>query len=115
MNHEPSRPQDPLRFFTFAGRLLFLATLLLSGGLFAWIVLYGKDRVPTGTYPLAFILIPVVIGAAIFFILAELLLRLLGIRVWTKADDANIHQSVQPHVGPAKTPANPGSEEGPPH
>src|ERR1039458_706452 len=91
MNQEP-RPRDPLRFFTFAGRLLFLVTLLLGVGLFAWVVLYGGERVPTGSYPVAFVLIPVVIGAALFFVVVELVLRLFGIPVWAVKNDAGVQQ-----------------------
>jgi hypothetical protein len=112
MNQEP-RPRDPLRFFTFAGRLLFLVTLLVSGGLFAWVVLYGGDRVPTGSYPVAFVLIPVVIGAAVFFVVAELVLRLFGIRVWAAKSDA-VQPAASPNGGPAEPPGNSEAGGGPP-
>jgi hypothetical protein len=104
MNQEP-RPKDPLRAFTLVGRLLVLVTLLLGGGLFAWIVLYAKDRMPDGGYPIAFILIPVVIGAAIFFVLAELFLRLFGIRVWSATDDPG-PQGTPPNGGPTTLSGN---------
>ena len=113
MNQEP-QPRDPLRFFTFAGRLLFLVTLLVSGGLFAWVVLYGGERVPTGSYPVALILIPVVIGAAIFFVVAELVLRLFGIPVWAAKNDAGVQQGAPPNGGPGTPPSDPGVGKGPP-
>ena len=113
MNQEP-QPRDPLRCFTFAGRLLFLATLLVGGGLFAWVVLYGKDRVPPGSYPVALILIPVVIGVAIFFVVVELVLRLFGIRVWAETKDADVQPGAAPKGGPAAPSENSGDGEGPP-
>jgi hypothetical protein len=65
---------------TFVGRLLLIATLLVSGGLFTWIVLYAKDRMPSGSYPIALVLIPVIMGAAVFFVVIESLLRMLDIQ-----------------------------------
>ena len=113
MNQEP-QPRDPLRCFTFAGRLLFLATLLVGGGLFAWVVLYGKDRVPTGSYPVALILIPVVIGVAIFFVVIEVVLRLFGLRVWAEAKGTDVQPGAPPNGGPATPSASSGGGEGPP-
>jgi len=98
MNEEPQR-RDPLRCFTFPGRLLFLATVFVGMGLFAWVVLYGKDHVPTGRYPVALILIPVVIGVAIFFVVVELVLRLFGIRVWSEAKGIDVQPDATPNGG----------------
>ena len=69
---EQQPPKDPLRMFTFVGRLLVLATLLIVGGMFYWFVMFVNDKVeshvfPSGHYPVAFLLIPGVIFAAIFF------------------------------------------------
>jgi hypothetical protein len=113
MNQAPGS-QDPLRFFTFAGRLLFLVTLVVGGGLFAWVVLYGKDRVPTGSYPVAFILIPVVIGAAIFFLIAQMVLRLFGIRVWAEDNGADAKQGAPPNDGPGASLGDPRRGQGSP-
>lgn len=113
MNQEP-RPRDPLRFFTFAGRLLFLVTLLLGVGLFAWVVLYGGERVPTGSYLVAFVLIPVVIGAALFFVVVELVLRLFGIPVWAVKNDAGVQQGAPSIGGPGTPPSDQGVGQGPP-
>ena len=86
MSKEPEF-RDPLRAFTFAGRLLVIATLLVAGGLFYWCVMYVNDYFPRRRYPLAFFLIPVVIGAAVFFGIVSLILRLVRIRVWKENDD----------------------------
>jgi len=85
MNEQP-RPKDPLRAFTFAGRLLLVLTLIIAAGVFYWYVMFVNDNLPSGSYPVAFLLIPVVIGAAIFFIVVSLILRLAGIRVWRQPD-----------------------------
>jgi hypothetical protein len=82
-------PQDPLRAFTFVGRLLLIATLLVAGGVFYWFVMFVNDNLPSGHYPVAFLLIPVVIGAAVFFFVVSLILQLMGIRVWRETDDHN--------------------------
>ena len=86
MSDQPP-PQDPLRAFTFVGRLLLIATLLVAGGVFYWFVMFVNDHLPSGHYPVAFLLIPVVIGAAVFFILVSSICQLVGIRVWRETDD----------------------------
>jgi hypothetical protein len=57
--------RDPLRAFTSAGRLAVIATIIVAGGLFYWCVMFINDYFPSGSYPVAFFLIPVVIGAAV--------------------------------------------------
>ena len=39
MSEQPP-PNDPLRAFTFAGRLLVIATLIVAGGVFYWNVMF---------------------------------------------------------------------------
>ena len=85
MSEEP-RPRDPLRAFTRAGRLLVVATIIVAAGLFYWCVMFINDYFPSGRYPLAFFLIPVFIGASIFFGIVSLILRIMGIRVWRETD-----------------------------
>ena len=84
---EPQPPRDPLRAFTFAGRLLVIATIMVSGGIFYWYVMFVNENLPAGHYPIAFLLIPVVLGAAVFFGVVSLILRLFGIPVLRKPDD----------------------------
>jgi hypothetical protein len=84
---EQQPPKDPLRAFSFVGRLLILATLLVAGGIFYWFVMFVNESLPSGRYPVAFLLIPVVIGAAVFFIAVSLILQLFGVRVWREPDD----------------------------
>jgi hypothetical protein len=79
--------RDPLRGFTFAGRLLVIATIIVAGGLFYWCVMFVNDYFPARRYPLAFFLIPVFILAMIFFGIISLLLRLVGIRVRKERDE----------------------------
>jgi hypothetical protein len=82
-------PKDPLRMFTFAGRLLVLVTLLIIGGMFYWFVMFVNDKVesgalPSGHYAIAFLLIPAVIVAGLFFAVVSLILEKLGVRIWRK-------------------------------
>ena len=86
MSEQP-QPRDPLGAFTFVGRVLVLATLLVAGGLFYWHIMFFRDHLPAHSYPVAFLLIPVVIGSAIFFGVVALILRIFGIRVWRDPDD----------------------------
>lgn len=80
--------------FTFAGRLLALASFLIVGGIFYWFVMFVNDKVesrifPSGHYPVAFLLIPGVILALIFFVVASFVLELVGVRIWRKADEGD--------------------------
>jgi hypothetical protein len=89
-DHQPRK--DPLRMFTFAGRLLALATLLIVAGIFFWFVMFVNDKVesrifPSGHYPVAFLLIPGVIVALVFFVVVSFILELIGVRIWRKPDE----------------------------
>jgi len=93
---EQQHPRDPLRMFTFAGRLLLLATVLLVGGAFYFFVMFVKDKVesgilPSGHYSVPFLLIPGVIIAAVFFVVVSFILELVGVRIWSKSDDSDSH------------------------
>jgi hypothetical protein len=72
--------------FTFAGRVLALATLLVVGGMFYWFVMFVNDNLPSGRYPVAFLLMPGVIVALVFFVVLSFVLELVGIRIWKKQD-----------------------------
>jgi len=79
---------------TFAGRLLLLATVLLVGGALYFFVMFVKDKVergilPSGHYSVAFLLIPGVIIAAVFFVVVSFILELVGVRIWSKSDDSD--------------------------
>jgi hypothetical protein len=85
-------PKDPLRMFTFAGRLLVLVTLLIICGILYWFVMFVNDKVqsgalPSGHYAVAFLLIPGVIVAGLFFGVVSLILEKLGVRIWRQSDD----------------------------
>ena len=59
-------PKHPMENFTIAGRLLIVATIVVAGGLLYWNIMYINDNFPSGHYSMAFLLIPVLIGSAIF-------------------------------------------------
>ncbi len=91
---EQKAPRDPLRMFTFAGRLLVLGTLAIIGGMFYWFVLFVNDKVqsgvlPLGHYSIAFLLIPGAILGLLVFGVASLVLERLGVRIFNKPDDEN--------------------------
>lgn len=89
---EQKTPKDPLRMFTFAGRLLAIVTLLVVGGMFYLTVMFVNHKVdrgelPTGHYAIAFLLIPGVIVAGLFFGVTSFILERLGVQIWRKPDD----------------------------
>jgi len=76
--------KDPLKALTFVGRLLLLITLIVAGGVLYYVMMYVVNDLPPGRYPSALLLIPVLIGAGIFFIVGSLLLQVCRIPVWTE-------------------------------
>ena len=93
---EQQRPRDPLSMFTFVGRLLVLLTLLLVGGTFYWFVMFVNDKVesgtlPSGHYSVAFLLIPGVIVALIFFVVVSFILERVGVQIYSKSNDQDHH------------------------
>lgn len=84
---EPQPPNDPLKAFTLAGRLLVIASVLVAAGITYWYVFFIHDNLPSGRYPLAFVLMPALMGAGLFFGLVSLILRRCGIEVWKKPED----------------------------
>src|SRR4051812_44766847 len=89
MQKGPSK--DPLRGLTFVGRLLLLATLIVAGGVFYYFVMYVLKDLGARSYPVAFLLIPVVIGAGVFFLVVSLILQACRIPVW--AEDVKEHKT----------------------
>ena len=73
--------------FTIACRLLIVATIFFAGGFLYWNIIYINDNFPAGRYPIACIAIPVLIGAAIFYGVGCLLLKVFGIRVRKDSDN----------------------------
>lgn len=77
---------EPLGFLTPVGRLLLVATMLIAAGGFYFFVVFVNDSLPSGSYPVAFLVIPGLLGAVAFFVIATFVLRLFGIRVWRVSD-----------------------------
>jgi hypothetical protein len=68
--------------FTGAGKVLFLATVALACGGVAWVLLCLFPNLPSGSYPLFYLLGPVLIGATFFFFGISAILRRRGIAVF---------------------------------
>ena len=64
-----------------------IATIIFASGFFYWNVIFIHDHFPSGNFPLAFIMIPVLIGAALFFGIVYWILKLFGIRIRKDSDD----------------------------
>ena len=86
MAEEP-RQKNPMEKFTIAGRLLIVATIIVAGGLFYWNVMFINANFPAGHYPIPFILIPVLIGSAIFYGIFYFILRRCGVRICRDSDN----------------------------
>jgi hypothetical protein len=84
---ENPRRKHPMEKFTIPGRLLIIATIIVAGGLFYWNVMFINANFPAGHYPIPFILIPVLIGSAIFYGIFYFILRCFGVRISRDSDD----------------------------
>jgi len=71
------------------GRLLLLITLIAAGAIFYYLVMFLHSDMPDGRYPVAFLLIPVLIGAGIFFMIVSLILKACRVPVWREDSDAD--------------------------
>ena len=67
--------------FTGAGKFLFLATVALGCAGIAWVLLGVLPNLSSGSYPLFYLLGPVLIGAALFYFGIAAILRKKGIPV----------------------------------
>jgi hypothetical protein len=93
-------PPNPLQSITIAGRILIIATIVVGGATFVWNMLFIHENFPAGQYPIAFIMIPVVMFACVFFGLGAVVFRVLDIRFWRKYDDDG-HNSHRGHENEA--------------
>ena len=67
---------------TLAGRILVLLTLFLAvGGPIGYFAITWEE-LPAGRYPIWFFVLPVLAGAALFYVIGAVVLRWLGIAVW---------------------------------
>jgi hypothetical protein len=81
---------NPLRAVTIPGRLLVILTLALTGGGFAAVVLWLEPELAPGRYPIIYFLIPVLLGASVFFACGRLLMGLIGIPFWRKDAERDV-------------------------
>ena len=82
MSAEPPKP--PLQRFTFAGRMLLLAHLLLGVGGSALYVCELIPQLPGGRYPLLMFIVPVGIGCFLLFFALAWILERLGVRIYNR-------------------------------
>jgi drug/metabolite transporter (DMT)-like permease len=68
--------------FTGVGKILFLTSLGLGCGGAYWVFVYELPKMPAGSYPIFYILGPIIIGAVLFFLGTTHLLRKKGIAVF---------------------------------
>ena len=76
MNEERKSP------FTGAGKLLFLASVILACCGVAWVLFDIFPNLPPGSYPLFYLFGPTLIFAALFFLGVAAFLRKRGIAVF---------------------------------
>lgn len=72
------------RWLTVPGRLLLVATILGSAGLFALYFLGTFPGFPAGRYPLFMWVVPVAMIGLVFFRCAAFLLEKLGVRIYRR-------------------------------
>jgi hypothetical protein len=92
--NEQKPPKGLLGRLTVVGRIVALASLVSVGGTLYWFLMFLNENVrdkalPSGHYPLAFLLIPAVIVALVLFVVGSFVLELLGVQIWKKPPDSN--------------------------
>ncbi len=87
--------KNPLEAFTLPGRLLVIASIIVAGGILYWNITYITDYFPSGSYPFAFLLIPSVIGAFVFFGIGSLILHFSGVRIRRIPERESFHRAMR--------------------
>jgi len=75
-------PRPPLSKFTFVGRMLLLAHLLLGIGGSALFICDSIPSLPTGSYPLIVFVIPVGLVCFFSYLVLAWILERFGIRIY---------------------------------
>lgn len=76
------QPVSPLSKFTFAGRMLFMAHLLLGIGGCVLYICNFIPQLPSGRYPIIMFVIPVGLVAFFSFLIIAWILEKVGIRIY---------------------------------
>lgn len=73
---------NPLASFSFSARMVIvLALFLVLGGTAAYIC-WSHEKLPPGSYPLAFFLLPAIVAAGVFCVAGLALLRVCGVPIY---------------------------------
>ena len=84
--HRPS-PVDKL---TIPGRLLLIADIIVFALGFYLTYFFVAENFPSGSYPIAFLCLPIFIVCFFFFLIGAWILERLGIKVYAaKPDETN--------------------------
>jgi hypothetical protein len=83
-DHPDDVPPGPITWFTVAGRLLLIVTMILTGGLMYWYVFATVPELPAGSYPVVMWAFPLLITGFLFFWLTAFVLERLGIRIYRR-------------------------------
>jgi hypothetical protein len=79
--------------FTLAGRLLFVSTMFLAAGGIVLYIVCIWDSLGPGNYPLIIFVVPVALGALLYFGLGLAVCKLLSIRVWKEPEELTDHEN----------------------
>ncbi len=66
------------------GRLLLIGTIVACGAVLYWYVAVTLPDLPGGRYPLIMWVVPVLLAAFFFFLLAAFVLERLGVRIYRR-------------------------------
>jgi hypothetical protein len=78
------QPSPPLSKFTFAGRMLLLAHLLLGIGGTALYICDFIPRMPAGRYPVIMFVVPVGLVCFFSFLTLAWILERVGVRIYKR-------------------------------
>ena len=84
-HHEGGSP-GPADWLTIPGRLLLILTLIGFAGGYGLYMLWGLENLPRGSYPILFFIVPVLLVAALFFVVTAFVLERLGIHIYRRRD-----------------------------
>ena len=80
----PQRRAGPVEWLTVPGRLLLICTIVGCAGVLYWYFAITLPNLPGGRYPLVVWVVPVLLGAFFFFLIAAFLLERLGVQIYRR-------------------------------
>ena len=80
----PEHRAGPIEWLTVPGRLLLIGTVVGCAAVLYWYVAITLPNLPSARYPLVIWVVPVLLCAFFFFLIAAFVLERLGVQIYRR-------------------------------